>query len=226
MGPDPSANEISAQLTWRHGVRCASLPGTATPALASASFSVVSPRHRRLWDRRRVIAVVATALIGLSAALLVLWLDRQSLPPDPIEYSRESDDVVVRVEAVGGMMIPEYMWRRVPTISLYGDGRLIATRPASGDAEPALVFLGTALLPADEVQHLLQRARRAGLMEGDRNISNSDVVDASTTVITVNADGRAHRTAVYAFATGLTAGNRRSSISWITRGASQPKLRR
>lgn len=69
------------------------------------------------------------------------------------------------------------------------------------------------------LKHELTMTEAAG-MEGERNISNSDVVDASTTVITVKAAAARIVRRSTPSATGLTARNRRSSVSWITRGAS------
>lgn len=115
-------------------------------------------------------------------------------PDGPITYSREAGELVLRVENVGGFLPPEEIWRRTPDFSLYGDGRVIVPRKESA----AVTGLVTFRLNESELQTLLRNAREAGLMKGNRRFSNEGIADASTTVITVVADGRSNRTSAYA----------------------------
>lgn len=136
---------------------------------------------------------LALKLLGLflSITILVAACGRDE---GPVEHSRDPGDLVLRIEDVGGFLPPEETWRRTPDFSVYGDGRVIVPLQESA----ALTQLTTFRLSEGELQTLLRSARDAGLMKGNRRFSNEGIADASTTVITVVADGRRNRTSAYA----------------------------
>ncbi len=108
-----------------------------------------------------------------------------------IDHPRGPDELVLRVELQGGFVPVEYHLTRVPSWSLYGDGRVVVEGPQieiyPGPALPNLLAFH---LTEEGVQAVLAAARDAGLMEGDRRYPQPCVADAPTTVFTVVADGR------------------------------------
>lgn len=112
-------------------------------------------------------------------------------PAGAIEHPTGSDELVVRWEYAGGFVPIQYELSRIPSWSLYGDGRVIVEGPQieiyPGPALPNLLVFR---LSEDGVQAILRAAREAGLMEGDAHYPMPCVADAPTTVFTVTAEGR------------------------------------
>lgn len=109
-----------------------------------------------------------------------------------------SDQLVLRIEQVGGFVPVEYNLTRLPLFSLYGDG-LLVTPGAQIEIYPgpALPALSQQRLTPDAIQLLLQAAIDAGLGK-DRNLQTMLVSDQPTTVFTLTIDGQTHTTQVYA----------------------------
>ncbi len=97
--------------------------------------------------------------------LLTAACGGQGSPPGegPADVYRP-DEVVLRVESVGGFVPVEYMLTRFPEISIYGDGRVVTpgatTMIYPGQALPAMV---QARLSADAVDQLVRLAVEAGV---------------------------------------------------------------
>lgn len=125
---------------------------------------------------------------------------------DGIDHPTGSDDIVLRLELVGGFVPIDYTLRAVPRVSLYGDGRLIVEGPVIEIYPgPALPNLQVTRLSEEAVAAILEAARGAGLMDGDATYDYPCVADAGTTRFTVVADGRTN--VVSAYALGLEAGD-------------------
>lgn len=108
-----------------------------------------------------------------------------------IDHPTGSTELVVRVELEGGFVPIEYTLTRVPSWSLYGDGRVIVEGPQIEIYPgPALPNLLTFRITEEAVQAILEAAREAGLMHGDARYPQPCVADAPTTVFTVTAEGR------------------------------------
>lgn len=108
-----------------------------------------------------------------------------------ISHPTGSDELVLRWEYAGGFVPVEYMLGRIPSWSLYGDGRVIVEGPQIEIYPgPALPNLLAFRLTEEAVQAILAAARDAGLMEGDARYPQPCVADAPTTVFTVTAEGR------------------------------------
>lgn len=109
-----------------------------------------------------------------------------------------SDQLVLRIEQIGGFVAVQYNLTRIPMFSLYADG-LVVMPGAQTDIYPgpALPALAQERLSPDAVKLLLQAATDAGL-EKDRDLRTMTVSDAPTTVFTVTIDGQTHTTQVYA----------------------------
>jgi hypothetical protein len=117
--------------------------------------------------------------------------------PSPIG----SDQLVLRIEQVGGFVAVDYNLTRMPMVSLYSDG-LVVTPGAQIEIYPgpALPALSQQRLSPDAVSLLLQAAIDAGL-DDDRDytdLGSMMVSDAPTTTFTLTVDGRTHTTQVYA----------------------------
>jgi hypothetical protein len=119
-----------------------------------------------------------------------------SRDPDVIDHPTGATDVVLRVGEEGGFMMMEAVMSRVPSFTLYGNGRVLvatfADAAAKGQAGlnglPQQVLRETALTE-DQVQALLRYA----LVDGQLGIAKTDfpvlVMDIPTTVIELHAGG-------------------------------------
>lgn len=109
-----------------------------------------------------------------------------------------SDQLVLRIEQVGGFVPVQFNLTRLPMLSLYDDGLLVT--PGAQIAiypGPALPALSQQRLSPDAIQLLVQAAIDAGLNK-DRNLQTMLVSDMPTTVFTLTIDGQTHTTQVYA----------------------------
>jgi hypothetical protein len=108
-----------------------------------------------------------------------------------------SDQLVLRIEQVGGFVAVQYNLTQIPMFSLYSDG-LVVTPGAQIEIypAPALPALAQERLSPDAIHLLLQAAIDAGL-DKDRDIRNMMVSDLPTTVFTLTIDGQTHTTQVY-----------------------------
>jgi hypothetical protein len=113
-------------------------------------------------------------------------------------------DVVLRLSYEGGFVPVEYNLTRIPSFTLYGDGRIVLP---GAQIEiypgPALPAVSQRLVGEEGVQTIIRAALDAGLDAGDRDYSDfasTMIADATTAVFTLSADGKTSRTSVYALA--------------------------
>jgi hypothetical protein len=107
-----------------------------------------------------------------------------------ISHPAGAGELVLRVESSGGFVPMEYNLTRLPSWSLYGDGRIVTEGPQIEIyPQPALPNLLVRRVTEDGIQAILEAARDAGLMESDATYPNPCVIDAPDTVFTVTADG-------------------------------------
>jgi hypothetical protein len=119
----------------------------------------------------------------------------------------DADEVVLRVAYTGGFVPPATLVSRLPSVTVYGDGRLITEGPVPAIYPgPALPNVQVSQISADEVEALVDRAVKAGV-GGSPDVGQPPVADAPNTKFTVNQDGTAKELEVYALAEthGLTA---------------------
>lgn len=144
--------------------------------------------------RKLLTALVLVALLSSACARGV-----GTRSDGPIEHPSGEDELVVRVEIVGGFVPVEYHLQNMPFFSIFGDGSLIVSGPQIEIyPSPALVNPLIGKLTESEIQEILAEAEEAGLTEGDRNFENERIADASTHVFTIVAGGRTSRTSAYA----------------------------
>ena len=138
---------------------------------------------------------------------------------DVIRHPAAPSGVVLRVTTGGGFVTPATNLRALPSFTLYGDGTVIVP-----GAIPQ-IFPGPAIAPLvrkrlneHQVQVLLKRARRAGLL-APRAIDYGDmgsvgVSDGPTTTLVLNAGGK--RVTRQAYALGIAVGAGRLSAEQMT----------
>lgn len=114
------------------------------------------------------------------------------------DYPQGSDEVVLRVELVGGFVPPEYHLASFPWFSLYGEGRIITEGPQIEIyPQPALPNVLVRPVSARAVERIVAAAVDAGL-DREARYTNANVADAGTTVFTLTIDGETFTTEVYA----------------------------
>jgi hypothetical protein len=124
-----------------------------------------------------------------------------------IEHPTSADEVVLRVEYVGGFVPVDSTLRAIPSWTLYGDGTLIMQAPQIEIyPPPAVPGLRATPISEEGVQAILEAARAAGLMDGDASYGNDCIADAATTRFTTNANGRTSIVSAYALDVGERAG--------------------
>jgi len=185
------------------------MTATPTPTEVPIAFTIT---------RRRVLV----AFLGLGAAAGVSRPARGQGTPaasdGAIAYPTGADDLVLRVEDVGGFVPVEVNLTNVPRFSLYGDGRLILLVPDPEIFDPlaSVRALVETRLSSAAVQRVLAAAQTAGLLGGDQNYANAGVTDLPTTVITTNAGGAVSRVSAYGMvlpATGMTPAPDRDALT-------------
>ncbi|MBW3588418.1 MAG: hypothetical protein KY429_03270 [Actinobacteria bacterium] len=141
--------------------------------------------------------VTALALVALVSSACARGVGTRS--EGPIEHPSGGDELVVRVEMVGGFVPAEYHLQNMPLISIFGDGSVIVSGPQIEIfPPPALLNPLIGKVTESEIQGILAEAEEAGLTEGDQTFENDRIADAPTHVFTIVAAGRTSRTSAYA----------------------------
>jgi hypothetical protein len=111
-------------------------------------------------------------------------------PPPSAELPADAAALVVRVEYVGGFVTPETTVSRIPSYSLYADGRLITNGPIAA-IHPAFALPNLQVQVLDEVtvRDLANRALAAGVAE-TTDLGSPPIADMPSTRFTLTtADG-------------------------------------
>src|SRR4029453_7915808 len=123
-----------------------------------------------------------------------------------IDHPTGAADLVLRMDVGGGFVAPTYELRRIPTWSLFGDGRIITEGPQIEIYPgPALPSVQVQTVTEEGIQAILKAAEAAGLLGPNRTYGQDCVADAPTTTFTVYADGTKH--VVSAYALGMVPGS-------------------
>lgn len=142
--------------------------------------------------------------------------------PTPISRPIAADQLVVRIETLGGLQPPLESERSLPSISIYGDGLVLVPRVVQGIFPgPAGYALDAFRIDAALLDEIVANALGIGLQGADRRIEQEGpefVVDGGATVITVVANGRRHVTAADAlFDASASSQERRLLSGFVTR---------
>ena len=117
-----------------------------------------------------------------------------TVPAGGILHPTGADAIVLRYETAGGFTPPEWQAARIPSFTLYGDGRIVFIHSATAQPERTdNVFVGmpvrTVLFSEEQIQGLLGYALKdGGLAIARESYDNPMVADAPSTIFTVNAD--------------------------------------
>jgi hypothetical protein len=133
-------------------------------------------------------------------------------PPAGAPAPRDPDAIALRIEHTGGFTTPGDSVARLPIVTIYGDGRAILQGPQPAIYPgPALPNLQVIKLPSADVDKLVARATGAGVGTA-KDLGQPPIADAPSTRFTVDAEGGAAITEVYALSeadtgsgSGLTA---------------------
>jgi hypothetical protein len=155
-------------------------------------------------------AVAAAVLLGLAACGERGGAEGQAATASVVPAAAEG--LVLRVEYVGGFVAPSALAGRLPLVSVYADGRVIAEGPVAAIYPgPALPNVQEQHIDQGAVQDLVDRALAAGVAETS-DLGTPPVADAPSTRITVVTSSETYvREAEALFETapdgnGLTAG--------------------
>lgn len=106
------------------------------------------------------------------------------------------------MEHVGGYTAPAVLLTRVPTVTIYADGRVITEGPQLAIYPgPALPNLQQQRIPLDEVDRLIEQARAAGVGSAD-DFGRPSVTDMPSTRFTVSSATGTEVLEVYALSEG------------------------
>ena len=124
----------------------------------------------------------------------------QATEGDSIRYDSGPDKLVLQVATGGGFVPANFRLTELPSISLYGDGTLIAQGPQIAIFPgPAMPNLQVTRVTAAGMQRILRAARAAGLLGPGRHYDYPGIADAPTTTFTVTTEGGVvHKTSAYA----------------------------
>ncbi|WP_346619779.1 hypothetical protein [Blastococcus montanus] len=146
---------------------------------------------------RAVAAAVLALLLGACAARPA----DDASPAGPSPSTPQTADpatVVLQVSEVGGFTTPALLAGRVPTVTVYADGRVLTDGPVVAMwPAPALPNLQVHRLDDGGVRELVDRALAAGVAE-DTDLGSPPVADATSTRFTVRTGGETVTREVYA----------------------------
>jgi hypothetical protein len=141
-------------------------------------------------------AVAAVLLLGLAAC--AAQTAGPGTPALPSSRAAATEGLVLRVEQIGGFVLPSTLAARLPVVSVYADGRVISEGPVVAiHPPPALPNLQMGTIGHDEVQDLVDRALAAGVAE-TADLGSPPVADVPTTRFTVVTTEETYVRDVYA----------------------------
>jgi hypothetical protein len=127
--------------------------------------------------------LAAVLLLGLAACA-----ERTAgpgVPALPSSRAAATEGLVLRVEHIGGFVMPSTLVARLPVVSVHADGRVISEGPVVAIyPAPALPNLQVRTIGPGEVQDLVDRALAAGVAETS-DLGSPPVADVPTTRFTV-----------------------------------------
>jgi hypothetical protein len=144
-------------------------------------------------------AVTATLLLGL-ASCGESGVSGEALPSTARSEPAATDGLVLRAELTGGFVSPSATAGRLPLISVYADGRVIAEGPVAATYPgPALPNLQEQRMGRDAVAQLVERALAAGVADTS-DLGSPPIADATSTRFTVVTASHTYVREAYALA--------------------------
>jgi hypothetical protein len=122
---------------------------------------------------------------------------------EAITHPTGAEELVLRIEVGGGLVAPGWILSELPTISIYGDGRVITRGPQIEIYPgPALPNLRVSRVSEDGLQRILAAAVEAGIVGRDASYPYPLIADAPTTTFHANAGGTTATVSAYALGLG------------------------
>jgi hypothetical protein len=120
----------------------------------------------------------------------------------PVDTRYPADAVVLRIESTGGFVTPETIATRLPSVTVYGDGRILTEGPVPLlYPGPALPNIQVGTLSPEEVTRLLDRAREAGVGTA-ADLGTPNITDVPATRFTLRGPTGSEQTEVAALDAG------------------------
>ncbi len=149
------------------------------------------------WRQLGTLAVVVLATVVLATCGEGEVVEAGA--DDVIDHARDRE-LVLQVRRVGGFL-PARVFADVPTATVLGDGTMIIEgAQIEIFPPPALPPLFQVRLSQEGLQEVLAHAKEAGLLSPPPDYGTPPVADATTTVITVHAEGEQVTHEIYALA--------------------------
>ncbi|MEI4273430.1 hypothetical protein TEK04_17045 [Klenkia sp. LSe6-5] len=147
--------------------------------------------------RPRSVPVVLGAVLALAACGQPAG-SSGAPAPSGVGLPAADDALVLRVEQVGGFTVAGAELSRLPSVSVYADGRVLSPAPVAA-IYPAPAWPAVQLTRVDdaELADLLQAALDAGVTD-TADLGTGGLADATTTVVTVTTAEGTSRREVYA----------------------------
>ncbi|MFI5954448.1 hypothetical protein [Cryptosporangium sp. NPDC051539] len=140
-------------------------------------------------------AVLGLALLASGCGTVATADVEASTSP---EVSVSSDELVLRAEYTGGFVPPQYTYSRLPTVSIYADGRVITEGPQIAIYPgPALPNVLVRTISHDQLEKLVTDTRRAGVGK-PFDYGTPGVADVPSTRFTLVDGGKRVTSEVYA----------------------------
>ena len=117
--------------------------------------------------------------------------------PSPVQRPTGAADLVIRVATVGAMLPPLEAERRLPEISIYGDGSVLVPAQGPEIPGPAGYDLESFHIGGERLDQIVTAAQSVGLRGPERRLEQQGpqfVADAGYTVVAIAADGAYHVT--------------------------------
>jgi hypothetical protein len=118
-----------------------------------------------------------------------------TLPPDAIAHPTGATEIVLRYEVGGGFVPLEFMANHVPQFTLYGNGRVVYSRPTDeGTTTPDGIRqnspLRTGMLTEAQIQELLKFALGEGALgRAGPDYPPTNIADAPSTTFEIHVEG-------------------------------------
>jgi hypothetical protein len=146
----------------------------------------------------RTFHAVGAAATGIVIMLSAGCAKADGAPAAPEPYRYDDDAVVLRVQHIGGFVMPSTLVSRLPIVTIYGDGRLITEGPQIAIyPAPALPNIQVQRIDPANLDVLVSLALDAGV-GGRPDLGQPGVADLPSTRFTVLAGNGPQTLDVYA----------------------------
>lgn len=175
-----------------------------TPSLAATRSTRIRGPNAGPTAAPVIVGIVALAIAvgcspGTGSPPASATPTATAAPTIPITHATGSADLVLRAAQGGGLLPMERRLAEMPTISIYGDGRVIRVVGArAGPTDPLVPELVESRLTPEGMTRVVAAAGDAGLLGPDRRLGLEGAYDLWSVTFTLTANGATHSTWAYA----------------------------